>query len=71
MSRYIMVKAYISTTFKEGSRPTPQKVRNWIRSGHVVGRVLGSTYYVDIMAEDLRSTGNKLADSVLAKVRRD
>ena len=41
------VKAWISATFVEGSRPTTQTVNKWIDKGEVPGKIIAGIAYID------------------------
>ena len=51
------VKAWISSTFAEGSRPTTTTVNKWIERGEIPGRVIAGVAYVDAnqFTQDLRN----------------
>jgi len=54
--------------FVAGSAPCTRTLRSWIASGELPGRKIGGSYFVDIEKYEA-STGNKLVDRVLAKIR--
>ena len=51
------VKAWISATFAEGSRPTNNTVCKWIEKGEIPGRNIAGAAYVDAnqFTQDLRN----------------
>lgn len=62
-------KQFIKERFGDKpGRPDPATVRRWIRAGHLPGKIIGASYYVEI-DEESASTGNSLADSVLRATR--
>ncbi len=47
-----------------GRPPSLTTIRRWCREGHVPGKKVGGTWYIDLDAER-RQTGNALADAIL------
>lgn len=65
MQRLMLVSEYRETYFTEGSRPSVNTIKRWIREGELPGKRMGSLYYV-LIDQEVHATGSKLADAVLA-----
>jgi len=62
--RLLRAPEFCRRYFDEASRPSERTVRRWIQQGHVPGRQIGGSWYVDADQWE-KSTGNQLADKVL------
>ena len=50
--------------FEKGSEPNIKTLKRWIDDGEIPGRVMGSTYYVDL--DKWKKSDNPLVNRVLA-----
>lgn len=65
--KLMKLEKYAKITFTEDSCPDIRTLRKWINKNKLPGKKIGSSYFVDIDADQkMRTmTGNSLADKVL------
>lgn len=67
MGQLVKATRWIRDTFELGSRPSPDKVREWVESELVPGRVIGDIVYIDAEAFSLDLplvTGDKISSGI-------
>ncbi len=58
------VSQWIELTFEEGSKPTTNTVKNWIRRGDLHGEVLAGKHYVTVNEDG----GNDISQAAPVKI---
>ncbi len=67
--KLISVNAFRKLFFLEGSEPDPRTVRNWVDTGTLPGRSIGSSYYVDVEAFEQPASENDSSPLLQALTR--
>lgn len=49
---YLTLAQFIKARFPPGSKPSKRKVLNWLKSGLLKGKIMGSDVYVDLVDWD-------------------
>ncbi len=73
-NQYYIPKQWAERLFEEESRPHPETIRRWIKSGALPSKKIGNRAYIEWDFErsgekgGISSTGNTTADEIIARI---